>query len=124
MYLMHLNDAVLSQNNMCCNSFAMCSFYCSYESNGSVYFDTAKFDASSGHSYAKLVPEAVGDQKALQEGEGTPLLFFSENYKSSVYLNMLCCVCGCILLILLDSANFVYITLHCRRLEYLSRPTE
>ncbi|XP_060715064.1 cysteine--tRNA ligase, cytoplasmic isoform X2 [Tachysurus vachellii] len=41
-----------------------------YESNGSVYFDTAKFDASPGHSYAKLVPEAVGDQKALQEGEG------------------------------------------------------
>ncbi|XP_060768022.1 cysteine--tRNA ligase, cytoplasmic isoform X2 [Neoarius graeffei] len=41
-----------------------------YESNSSVYFDTAKFDASSEHSYAKLVPEAVGDQKALQEGEG------------------------------------------------------
>ncbi|XP_028999834.1 cysteine--tRNA ligase, cytoplasmic isoform X2 [Betta splendens] len=41
-----------------------------YESNGSVYFDTSKFDASSNHSYAKLVPEAVGDQKALQEGEG------------------------------------------------------
>ncbi|MCJ8747277.1 hypothetical protein PDJAM_G00151540 [Pangasius djambal] len=41
-----------------------------YESSGSVYFDTAKFDTSSGHSYAKLVPEAVGDQKALQEGEG------------------------------------------------------
>lgn len=41
-----------------------------YESNGSVYFDTAKFDSSPKHSYAKLVPEAVGDQKALQEGEG------------------------------------------------------
>ncbi|KAK2919873.1 cysteine--tRNA ligase, cytoplasmic isoform X2 [Channa argus] len=41
-----------------------------YESNGSVYFDTSKFDASPKHSYAKLVPEAVGDQKALQEGEG------------------------------------------------------
>ncbi|KAF7656585.1 hypothetical protein LDENG_00039360 [Lucifuga dentata] len=41
-----------------------------YESNGSVYFDTAKFDASPQHSYAKLVPEAVGDHKALQEGEG------------------------------------------------------
>ncbi|XP_033841246.1 cysteine--tRNA ligase, cytoplasmic isoform X1 [Periophthalmus magnuspinnatus] len=41
-----------------------------YESNGSVYFDTAKFDGSPQHSYAKLVPEAVGDQKALQEGEG------------------------------------------------------
>ncbi|XP_014742802.1 PREDICTED: cysteine--tRNA ligase, cytoplasmic isoform X2 [Sturnus vulgaris] len=41
-----------------------------YVSNGSVYFDTMKFDASEKHSYAKLVPEAVGDQKALQEGEG------------------------------------------------------
>ncbi|XP_077475928.1 cysteine--tRNA ligase, cytoplasmic-like isoform X2 [Stigmatopora argus] len=41
-----------------------------YESNGSVYFNTAKFDGSLHHSYAKLVPEAVGDQKALQEGEG------------------------------------------------------
>ncbi|XP_069480252.1 cysteine--tRNA ligase, cytoplasmic isoform X2 [Ambystoma mexicanum] len=41
-----------------------------YVSHGSVYFDTVKFDASDKHSYAKLVPEAVGDQKALQEGEG------------------------------------------------------
>ncbi|OXB63563.1 hypothetical protein ASZ78_008839 [Callipepla squamata] len=41
-----------------------------YVSNGSVYFDTVKFDSSEKHSYAKLVPEAVGDQKALQEGEG------------------------------------------------------
>ncbi|XP_036390678.1 cysteine--tRNA ligase, cytoplasmic-like [Megalops cyprinoides] len=41
-----------------------------YVSSGSVYFDTTKFDASDKHSYAKLVPEAVGDQKALQEGEG------------------------------------------------------
>ncbi|XP_061671677.1 cysteine--tRNA ligase, cytoplasmic isoform X2 [Syngnathoides biaculeatus] len=41
-----------------------------YESNGSVYFNTAKFDATPQHSYAKLVPEAVGDQKALEEGEG------------------------------------------------------
>ncbi|KAL7992127.1 hypothetical protein Chor_016383 [Crotalus horridus] len=41
-----------------------------YVSNGSVYFDTLKFDASEKHTYAKLVPEAVGDQKALQAGEG------------------------------------------------------
>ncbi|KAM4722357.1 cysteine--tRNA ligase, cytoplasmic isoform 2-T2 [Rhinophrynus dorsalis] len=41
-----------------------------YVSNGSVYFNTAKFHASDNHYYAKLVPEAVGDQKALQEGEG------------------------------------------------------
>ncbi|XP_074227594.1 cysteine--tRNA ligase, cytoplasmic isoform X1 [Camelus bactrianus] len=41
-----------------------------YVSNGSVYFDTVKFASSEGHCYGKLVPEAVGDQKALQEGEG------------------------------------------------------
>lgn len=41
-----------------------------YASNGSVYFDTVKFANSEGHCYGKLVPEAVGDQRALQEGEG------------------------------------------------------
>lgn len=41
-----------------------------YESNGSVYFDVSKFDAKSHHHYAKLVPEAYGDTKSLQEGEG------------------------------------------------------
>ncbi|XP_048216984.1 cysteine--tRNA ligase, cytoplasmic isoform X2 [Perognathus longimembris pacificus] len=41
-----------------------------YVSNGSVYFDTVKFASSEKHSYGKLVPEAVGDQRALQEGEG------------------------------------------------------
>lgn len=53
---------------------------CRYESNGSVYFDTAKFDSNPKHSYAKLVPEAVGDQKALQEGEGMDMdytIFFT-----------------------------------------------
>lgn len=42
----------------------------SYESNGSVYFDVAKFRSSPDHTYAKLVPEAVGDMVALAEGEG------------------------------------------------------
>ena len=41
-----------------------------YESNGSVYFDVGKFDKSKEHHYAKLVPEAFGDQAALKEGEG------------------------------------------------------
>uniref|UniRef100_T1KNQ3 Cysteine--tRNA ligase, cytoplasmic n=2 Tax=Tetranychus urticae TaxID=32264 RepID=T1KNQ3_TETUR len=41
-----------------------------YESNQSVYFDTIKFSSSPKHEYAKLVPEAVGDLKALSEGEG------------------------------------------------------
>lgn len=42
----------------------------SYESNGSVYFDVVRFSSSPDHSYAKLVPEAVGDLQALAEGEG------------------------------------------------------
>ncbi|KAL1397577.1 hypothetical protein pipiens_001218 [Culex pipiens pipiens] len=41
-----------------------------YEANGSVYFDVAGFDAREKHHYAKLVPEAYGDAKSLQEGEG------------------------------------------------------
>lgn len=41
-----------------------------YESNGSVYFDVVKFDSQKNHHYAKLVPEAFGDEKQLQEGEG------------------------------------------------------
>lgn len=41
-----------------------------YESNGSVYFDVAKFDEDKNHHYAKLVPEVVGDANLLKEGEG------------------------------------------------------
>lgn len=41
-----------------------------YEANGSVYFNVSKFDSQPNHKYAKLVPEAYGDSKALQEGEG------------------------------------------------------
>ncbi|XP_076311984.1 cysteine--tRNA ligase, cytoplasmic isoform X2 [Tachypleus tridentatus] len=41
-----------------------------YESRGSVYFDTGKFDQTPNHHYAKLVPEAYGDNQALEEGEG------------------------------------------------------
>lgn len=42
----------------------------SYESNGSVYFDTVAFQKSDKHTYGKLKPEAVGDVAALAEGEG------------------------------------------------------
>ena len=41
-----------------------------YESNGSVYFDTAAFNGADGHFYAKLVPEGFGDASAVREGEG------------------------------------------------------
>ncbi|XP_053600485.1 cysteine--tRNA ligase, cytoplasmic [Plodia interpunctella] len=41
-----------------------------YESNGSVYFNVAEFDSRDQHHYARLVPEAYGDTKSLQEGEG------------------------------------------------------
>lgn len=42
-----------------------------YVSNGSVYFNVSAFSQSPKHTYAKLVPEAVGDLQALAEGEGT-----------------------------------------------------
>lgn len=42
-----------------------------YDSNGSVYFNTSAFDNHNHHHYAKLVPEACGDAKALEEGEGS-----------------------------------------------------
>ena len=59
--------------------------FCSYESNGSVYFDVVKFDSSPNHAYAKLVPEAVGDQEALAEGEGEfPSL---TAYKKAIFSN-------------------------------------
>lgn len=41
-----------------------------YESNGSVYFSVSDFDSKDKHYYARLVPEAYGDTKSLQEGEG------------------------------------------------------
>ncbi|CAK1578254.1 unnamed protein product [Parnassius mnemosyne] len=41
-----------------------------YESNGSVYFNVSEFDGKDKHYYARLVPEAYGDTKSLQEGEG------------------------------------------------------
>ncbi|EDQ90779.1 uncharacterized protein MONBRDRAFT_223, partial [Monosiga brevicollis MX1] len=41
-----------------------------YESNGSVYFDVTKFRTDKDHTYAKLKPEAVGNDKLLSDGEG------------------------------------------------------
>jgi len=42
-----------------------------YESNSSVYFDVGAFSRAPNHAYGKLVPEAVGDEAALEEGEGS-----------------------------------------------------
>ena len=41
-----------------------------YEVDGSVYFDTVRFDKSPGHTYAKLEPWSAGNMKLLQEGDG------------------------------------------------------
>lgn len=41
-----------------------------YRAGGSVYFDTSKFDSDPKHSYAKLVREAFGQKKFIDEGEG------------------------------------------------------
>lgn len=65
-----------------------------YESNGSVYFNVCGFDSQEGHYYAKLVPEAYGDTKSLQEGEGRWKIFvfifnnrlFSRSYHHADFL--------------------------------------
>ncbi|KAI8618532.1 tRNA synthetases class I (C) catalytic domain-containing protein [Chytriomyces sp. MP71] len=41
-----------------------------YESEGSVYFDTHRFDKDPAHFYAKLEPWSASNMKLLQEGEG------------------------------------------------------
>lgn len=41
-----------------------------YVANNSVYFNVSAFDKQIKNHYAKLVPEAYGDTKSLQEGEG------------------------------------------------------
>ena len=35
-----------------------------------MYFDTVKFSQHPDHTYGKLVPEAIGDIDAINEGEG------------------------------------------------------
>lgn len=40
-------------------------------SDGSVYFDTAKFENSPNHSYAKLQPWNKGDMSLIDDGEGS-----------------------------------------------------
>lgn len=42
-----------------------------YESNGSVYFNVAKYSQSDDHTYAKLSPHSLGDLSLLAEGEGS-----------------------------------------------------
>lgn len=58
-----------------------------YESNGSVYFSVKEFDENPNHFYAKLVPEAVGDQKASAEGEGW--IFLGHYYMFKFYLKFI-----------------------------------
>jgi cysteinyl-tRNA synthetase len=41
-----------------------------YTLDGSVYFDTAVFDAHPAHFYAKLEPWSKGNRALLEEGEG------------------------------------------------------
>lgn len=53
-----------------------------YRSNGSVYFDTEKFEADSKHTYAKLVREAYGQKKSLDEGEGELTTVLQDTKKS------------------------------------------
>ena len=52
-----------------------------YEVDGSVYFNTIKFDQDPEHTYAKLEPWSANDVKKLQEGEGD--LTANENGKKN-----------------------------------------
>lgn len=41
-----------------------------YVANESVYFDTQQFQRSAKHTYPRLLPEAKGDIRSIEEGEG------------------------------------------------------
>ncbi|ORZ26022.1 cysteinyl-tRNA synthetase [Absidia repens] len=42
-----------------------------YEAQGSVYFDTGKYDGHNGHHYAKLEPWSKGNTALIEDGEGS-----------------------------------------------------
>ncbi|OAD76974.1 hypothetical protein PHYBLDRAFT_185884 [Phycomyces blakesleeanus NRRL 1555(-)] len=42
-----------------------------YAVDGSVYFDTTRYDGHHGHHYAKLEPWSKGDQALIEDGEGS-----------------------------------------------------
>lgn len=42
-----------------------------YVVDGSVYFDTARYDGHNGHHYAKLEPWSKGDTALIEDGEGS-----------------------------------------------------
>ncbi|KAI8375559.1 cysteinyl-tRNA synthetase [Blakeslea trispora] len=42
-----------------------------YVADGSVYFDTSRYDGHNGHHYAKLEPWSKGDTSLIEDGEGS-----------------------------------------------------
>ncbi|CEP13696.1 hypothetical protein [Parasitella parasitica] len=42
-----------------------------YVADGSVYFDTSRYDGHAGHHYAKLEPWSKGDTALIEDGEGS-----------------------------------------------------
>ena len=50
-----------------------------YELEGSVYFNTAVFDSSDRHDYAKLEPWSKGNRELLSEGEGLSISVLSQS---------------------------------------------
>ncbi|KAI7894869.1 cysteinyl-tRNA synthetase [Mucor mucedo] len=42
-----------------------------YAADGSVYFDTSRYDGHAGHHYAKLEPWSKGDTELIEDGEGS-----------------------------------------------------
>jgi cysteinyl-tRNA synthetase len=69
----YVPEIVTTIENIIANGFG-------YQSSGSVYFDTVNFEAH-GHCYAKLEPWSKGNQKLIEEGEGS---LSTNNPKKSV----------------------------------------
>lgn len=57
-----------------------------------MYFDVVAFDSKPIHHYAKLVPEAYGDTKSLQDGEGNQSVIYnsliSKLFNTHLFINM------------------------------------
>lgn len=57
-----------------------------YAVDGSVYFDTHKFDQGKNHFYAKLEPWSKGNRELLEEGEGMSI----HSWSWAPYLHDVC----------------------------------
>lgn len=75
----YVQEIIVSIEKIISNGFG-------YVLDGSVYFNTIKFDKTEGHSYAKLEPWSAGDVKKILEGEGELSSEGQKNHKADFVL--------------------------------------